>query len=475
MQPEQIGNSSKFSFFSELKIGWIVLLHFLFSFLVLVLFDGTGDEGDSVYHYLFAKYAPVQKALFFDHWAKPVYVFLASPFAQLGMFGVKLLNVLLGGLSLFYTFKVAKLLKLPNPSIAALLLLFQPLYFVLLFSGLTEPMFAFFAILATYFYLKNNFILSLIIISFLPLLRSEGLFFIGIFGLLLFVQKKWKLLPWLLVGSVIYGMLGWPVHGTPFWVFAKVPYAKMSSTYGSGDAFHYVEQLFYVIGIPIYILFWLGFLKNMVELIKSTWKNTKHLLIYGTIVAFIVAHSIFWYFGIFNSMGLKRVLICLTPFIAIAALEGWNTLTELFPKKVRMAISILIIGAVVLFPFTKNKAAIDFRKDFSLTISQQAAQKTVLFLNENHIPFNRLVTAHPFFCELLSLNCFDPNQKVFLNEESLANLTKNDIVIWETWFAVVEQGITEEDLNRFDLETLYELSAMNEKNRVIQYKVLRKK
>jgi hypothetical protein len=47
--------------------------------------NGTGDEGDSISHYLFAKTAWTYKQHFFDHWAKPVYVLIAFPFATTGL------------------------------------------------------------------------------------------------------------------------------------------------------------------------------------------------------------------------------------------------------------------------------------------------------------------------------------------------------------------------------------------------------
>ena len=78
----------------------------------ILFFNGTGDEGDSVHHYLFARYAPLHPALFMDHWAKPLYVLLACPFAQFGFVGAKIFNVLAMMGAMWFTYLTAQALRL---------------------------------------------------------------------------------------------------------------------------------------------------------------------------------------------------------------------------------------------------------------------------------------------------------------------------------------------------------------------------
>ncbi|MDX5321819.1 MAG: hypothetical protein LPK45_11810, partial [Bacteroidota bacterium] len=58
----------------------------------------AGGE-DGVMHHLFARYVPQHPGNLLDHWAKPFYVLLSTPFAQLGFLGSLLFNVLLAVLS----------------------------------------------------------------------------------------------------------------------------------------------------------------------------------------------------------------------------------------------------------------------------------------------------------------------------------------------------------------------------------------
>ena len=87
------------------NIIYIVLfIYIVIAVLTIIFFNGTGDAGDSIYHYLFAKYAPIHPELFFYHWAKPVYVLLASPFAQFGFTGIKIFNALVSLTTIFLTY-----------------------------------------------------------------------------------------------------------------------------------------------------------------------------------------------------------------------------------------------------------------------------------------------------------------------------------------------------------------------------------
>lgn len=427
-----------------MKSAIIIFIYLILGSLTIIFFDGTAGAGDSIYHYLYAKEAPENPILYFDHWAKPLWVLIASPFAQLGFNGIKIMNLIAVAGTIFFTTKTAEKLRIKDGWITGLMILFCPLYYVLTFSGLTEPLFAFFLILATFLFLDKSYFWSILIISFLPYIRSEGLFFIGVFGFTLIWIRAWKFLPILVTGSLVYGIAGYPVHEDFLWVFNKVPYAKLSSTYGKGNSvFHFYNELLYVIGIPFYIFFWLG----IIAWFRNTWKKgfdpSLTFLIYGGAISFITAHSIFWYFGIFNSMGLKRVLICIVPLLSIVGLYGINLLSEQLLNKFRrlgQIIKYTLLSYLILFPFTSNPAAIDFSKDLSPQTAEIVARQASQFVRTHYEEF-RIVTADIHFCELLKKDCFDSEEKVFLNAYQLDHLKSNDVIIWENWFSTVEQGI----------------------------------
>ena len=177
---------------SVLKIEILTTLS-VFAGLLMIALNlnkaDTGDAGDSIIHYLFSASAFQYPSHFFNHWAKPVFVLLSAPFAQFGFRGIVVFNIICASLTALFTFYTARNLNNKYPILVFAIIFSCPLYFKLIFSGLTEYLFALFLIIGIYLYQKKKYIPSLIFISFLPLIRSEGLLIFGVFGGYLFLNK----------------------------------------------------------------------------------------------------------------------------------------------------------------------------------------------------------------------------------------------------------------------------------------------
>jgi len=447
-----------------------IILYFIICITISFTQQGTVDSGDSIMHFLYAKYSFIHPSFFFHHWAKPIFVLLSSPFAQFGMTGMKIFNSLVSSLTLLFTFYTAKQFTDKNSFIIVLLLCFAPLNFVITFSGLTEPLFAFFLIFSTYLLVCGREINSSIILSFLPFVRSEGLILLGVFTLYFIVKRKFKIIPFLLTGHVIYSIAGYFYYHDFLWVFTKIPYAKLSSTYGSGPLFHFVNQMTYVIGIPVYLMLIAGLLFMAVSFFhvkyrKMTGKYTEKLiLVYGGFLAFLIAHSLFWYFGIFNSMGLKRVLICIIPFIALIGLDGYNFITEnLIKNKIAGRITAsIIIAYLAIFPFMSNPASIRWNKEFSLSNDQVLINEMATFVNTNY-PGYICYYYPPYISLALNIDHFDSAKRRDLPElYSEIEIPKNSLIIWDNWCAVIENGIPLEKLQQDSrLKEVKEFNAPN--------------
>lgn len=194
-----------FSTHTPKNILWYVLLVYaLIAGLTIVYFDGTAGTGDTITHFLFAKYAFKYPIFYFDHWGKPVFTFLASPFAQFGFTGMKIFNAIITLLTLYFTYQCAVLLKIKQPVLPVIFCIFMPSYYILTFSGLTEPLFALFLSIGLYFLLKQKYLTSVIWVSFMPFVRSEGLIIILAFACFLILKRKWKLLPFFITGGILY-------------------------------------------------------------------------------------------------------------------------------------------------------------------------------------------------------------------------------------------------------------------------------
>jgi len=461
------------------KIIYVLLfLYAIIAALTIIFFNGTGDAGDSVFHYLFVKYAPAHPELFFNQWAKPLFVLLACPFAQFGFYGIKIFNAIASLTTIFFTYKIAQELNIKNAILSAVILIFTPLYYILTFSGLTEPLFALIIAVCIYLAVKQKYIATSLILSFLPFVRSEGLIIIGVFALYFLIKKQWKAIPFLLFGSLVYSIAGYFTHHDFLWIFNKIPYARLSSQYGSGQPFHFVFQLLYVVGVPIYILFWVGFLSIIRRTIRKKITPEEQILIFLGFLCYFIAHSLFWYFGIFNSMGLKRVLLGVMPMISIITLQGFNFVTEdIFPKKriPKMIIQGLFVTYIVIFPFTNNPAAIRWKRDMMLSKDQQSAVESVKFIYNRKGMDSHILYAHPYLSMVLNVDCFDKYTKLGITLRDIDLMKPGNIIIWDNWFAVVESHLKKEELDRdVSLTNIYN-SKVDDEDREILYSIYEKK
>ncbi len=432
-----------------------VICYFVAIVLVAITTNGTCDSGDSITHFLYSKYAFRHPENFLNHWAKPLFVLLSAPFAQLGFVGMKLFNCCIAALTAWYSYKVVKKLNYKNAWLAAVFLCFTPGYFIHIFSGLTEPLFSLLIILGVYWILSNRLSLAVGVISFLPFVRSEGIIIIGVFAFYLLVNKQYRYLPLLILGHFVYSIVGVFYYHDLLWVFTKIPYVASSGKYGSGNLSHFIIQLNYIIGVPLYILLGLGFVTKIIEffvrkkseLNSTALFGTETLLIYSSFLVFFIAHTLFWYFGIFESMGLKRVLICIVPLASIIALKGFNFIIGFSPSFVSYIVAIAFAGFVIVFPFTPNPAAVNWKRDLSLSADQILITDAVWYLEINSSGKNMFIYyTHPYVSLLMNRDPFNGQ----LNRE-LKNITREKrpshyLIIWDNWFSVVENGITLDQL-----------------------------
>ena len=295
----------------ELKgILFATFAFFILCCVIAFRYDGTGDTGDAVQHFQFAQYAFKHPENFFSHWAKPLFTLFAAPFAQFGFVGIKIFNSLNAALTLFLTYRIALKLRLSCAWLVFVILATCSQYFTLIFSGLTEHFSALLLVAVIWLFLRKKYAWATLIVSFLPFVRSEGLLLIGITALFLMAEKRGRVLPLLAVGHLVYSVAGWFFFHDLLWVFNRIPYASLSA-YGHGSWYHFIDRMYYATGLPQFCLWILGSLGGFFYLFsKKETPQYKRVwgLIFGYFFVLLIAHSAFWYFGIFNSFGLARVM-----------------------------------------------------------------------------------------------------------------------------------------------------------------------
>ena len=340
--------SEKFKYIT-LFITLLILI-----FIPVALSDGMYGGADNIAHFRISKYAFSYPNLFFDHWGKPLFTLLSSPFSQFGFNGIRFFNVIMGILAAFLSFLVARELKIKNPVIVVFFVVFSPIFFRLFFSGLTEILFSFFLIAGIYLIIKEKYMFSAILISFLPFVRNEGIIFFPLWLVVLLANNKWKFIPLLLSGTVIYSLAGWNIYNDLLWVFHEMPYRGARSLYGHGELLHFVNSADHILGVPLIILFLFGLISYVRSFIRNEFKFAKpdneFFLIFGGLVLYFAAHSFVWWKGLGGSLGLIRVMTGVIPLAAIVAGRGAYFLSDLFPEKrtVQLIISVLLVLTVIL-------------------------------------------------------------------------------------------------------------------------------
>ncbi|MCD6566368.1 MAG: hypothetical protein J7K53_10540 [Bacteroidales bacterium] len=338
------------------KIQYFILLLSLLIVIAILVFlsDGMYGGADNIAHFRISKYAFSYPYLFLDHWGKPLFTLLSSPFSQFGFNGLRFFNVLTGILAAYLSFRVAQELKMKNSVIVVFFVVFSPLFFRLFFSGLTEILFSFVLILAIFFFIRKKYLFSTLVISFMPFVRTEGIVFFVIWLILLSINKKWKIIPLLFLGTLVYSLIGWSYYQDILWVFHKIPYTGAGNIYGHGELLFFVNSADHIIGIPLIILFLFGLASYVRSFIKNEFKSAKQVnegfLVFGGLAIYFVAHSYVWWKGIGGSLGLIRVMACVIPLAAIICARGANLLTDILPQKriVQSLLPVLLVLIVFL-------------------------------------------------------------------------------------------------------------------------------
>ncbi len=455
-------------YWTEDKKGIIAFLLFsLLLFVVAIFTDGTCDSGDSVGHYLFAKYAIKYQEIFVHHWAKPFYILVMFPFAQLGFIGVKLFNTFLSCVAIGFTYLIAKKLKFKYPLAVFPIALFFRMFTIISLSGLTEPLFNCMFSIALYLAFSKRFYWASILVSFLPFVRSEGLFVAGSFSLYLLLMKQWKALPLLALGHIVYSIAGYPFYHNLWWVFTNIPYAQADGHYGSGSWDHYLILMPGILGVTNTFLLTTGILITTISTLQFSFKKQfqdiaiERQILVVIFLVFLILHSIFWTYGIFGSFGLTRVFIAIATvmiLIALPAIDFFDNLLEKITKYHKLLLIFLLLATSIFAAIYESPYRYSIACDFSLGADQVCEKELAVFVKANY-PNYKQYHFHceaPYLAEVLGIDLFDEN--VFKNNDKYPKdyvYPDNSFVIWDDWYSRSEHNTSLEKLeNNTQLEKI---------------------
>lgn len=443
------------------------------SVVLAFAFDGTNGSGDTVFHYLMAKYSWQHPYLFFDHWGKPVFTMLSSPFAQLGFNFVKLYNILIYFGAFLITLKLAQL-TLPAYAWWTLPIFFcAPDAVGAMFSSLTEPTFAILFAWSLWALKNNHWTMGICVASFLPMARSEGLVVLFVYAVYILLNQKYYHLPLLLFGQFVIALAGIGVYENIFWVFTEMPYATTQSNYSSGSIWHYSRSLPYVLGIASSVLLYFAFVWYVLRMAKKlfvqcNWTFTRNIrfLIYGSFAAFLFSHSLLFYLGSFNDMGLIRVFTAMMPGMAIMAIDGVFVADRLLfnkIKKYRSHIAATVVLLMIVFGFFASVYAFNYKKALLPTPTQLFYSNTLVPYLERYYPNHKLYFSDTEIAFRHGVNIFEetPYTNMIATRKPDYNLSQQELIIWDSWYSVVEEHITLVELQQhpnLQQDTVFEVN-----------------
>lgn len=426
----------------------ILVLCFIYLFTISLISEGLYGDTDSIAHYQLARFAFKHPSLFFDHWGKPLFTMLSAPFAQFGLQGSILFNILCGLLSAWLIYRIAREFNFKYAILAIPFSLFAPIYMVTLFTSLTEILFSLVLVSSVYFFLKQKFILSALIISFIPFARTEGMMFLVIFLLAFLLLGKFRAIPFLLAGFIIYSLGGYFVYHKIFWFFTEMPYSeKGSEIYGRGSFWFYIERFHQLLGLPLTILavtglIWLGILlfRNKKPSLTPAWL-TEYFLIPASIFGFILAHSFLWWKGLMGVLSSPRFMACIMPLCGFLAVVGFNFLIPyLGEKKALKKLFVFATIAVILYvPYSLYE--IPARLASNSEVMKAAAGKLMKigYRNKQLLYFDPKLAFYlhddPFYRSKANIGVPDRLKQDF-------GMADSSFLVWDTHFAEYENKIS---------------------------------
>jgi hypothetical protein len=433
--------------------NWLITGLSVTGVILIILAFTTGvpaGGADNYAHFNIARWAFRYPHLFLDHWGKPVFTILFAPFACAGFETLRVVNTLLGLITAWFIWKLAVKMGFKYPWFAAVIAVFSPIYFVMISSGMTEILFSFVLVISIYLFFREKYILSALIISFIFLIRTEGLAFLVLFTAAFILKKQYKAIPFLLVGFIVFSIAGGFYHYHDFlWLINKRPYAtgKGPSVYGSGELYYFFEKMPVYLGYIISLLLIAGTLVMAFKWFKTKKLNSEILfsvlLVSGTFWGYFFAHSFLWWKGE-TSAGLVRVMAGISPLAGIISMYA----LQLFPEKKNYTL-VKKYGLFFISILLAVKAGTFYHRSVSSDLTADVYKKVTLWLKESGSLKYKLVMHNPYFAFSTGIDPWnlDLVQYGFSNNENPeAGLPDSTIFIWDAHFSANEGRLPIENI-----------------------------
>lgn len=415
--------------------------------LLRVYLPGTPDTGDGVFHYLFARYAPEHPRLLLDLWAKPLFTFLGIPFAQLGAWGMTLLNALLFLATCWPLMRMTEA-RSPGTAWAVPLLMLAPMYLEVTVGGMTEVLFGALTAWVLLLILTERWRSAAAVASLLPFTRPEWVGFLPFLVLWFIWCGALRALPWLALGTVMMSVIGGLVKQDLLWLLKEHPYQHTIDFYGRGSFWHYVVHARDIAGAPLLVLAAIGLCALAISLGRRSEKRHRNLftlcLAAAPVFAITFIHSWIWWRGTNGSFGLLRVMATVLPFLVLVAVDG--------SAPVLRSLSLRIRGLVLLLFGLLTTVEAYHRVDLPVvrSVPELVMDDAAAFLRADDRERRRIALAQPYLAFALQRDPFDSTRTPTFwrlhHKRTDLGLAEGDLICWDSRMGPHEGGVELERL-----------------------------
>jgi hypothetical protein len=382
-----------------------------------------------------------------------VFTILFSPIALLGFSAVVLANIVLIFLGAFWAYGIGRDLQLKRPWLVALIVLWLPVVAGNGISALTEMICALFLIFYIRMALRERFILASVVLGFMPFARSEGFVIVALVILFYAFTGRWRFMPWLLVGSVVFNTLGYIITDKALWIFQSNPYVNTTfDMYGHGTFYHFFQYAVPLFGVAY--LFWLiqttRELPQALQIWKSrSWSLHEQVWIWllaGSSWGYFLAHTVLWWQGMWASLGLGRVMFVIAVPIALMSVKAVEFILDRFSVKFRNLSLAIIVTLIVAGPFVVRLFSFQEIMIFP-ALGEEEKQNAIAaeYLQSNfNVAETKFFTAHPYLNLLLDVDPFDTRK--IENLDKVVNAVEGDVIVWDGHFGPNEMKLPKAQL-----------------------------
>jgi hypothetical protein len=356
-----------------------------------------------------------------------------------------------GILTAFFAYRTVVKLEVKHPVLIIFFLCFTPLYCIMLFTTLTEILFGFVLVLAIYFFFHERFIMSAVTISFLPFARSEGYVILSIFFLAYLLKKKFKAIPFIFFGFLLFSIAGYFYYKDPLWVIHQFPYVKKHDIYTeTGPFLHFFNKRYFIIGFPLQILFLTGLFAMILKLFSGNPLVRGRafyvfFIIFLPFIVYFLFHSFLYWSGIGGSVGEIRVMAGILPLSAILCLMGYQLIdTVFFPERWRkITFAAIVISGCLYTNFTV------FQYPLKLGPEEETVKQSATWLQSRNLLKNQVYFTDLNACFFLGRDPYDLKQSNQLwSARDINSLPDSSLLIWDAHFGPNESKIPLDTLTK---------------------------